>query len=86
MKCFYKSLKNDLFLNCRVKKSLVTAIFLVFFIFSYGVLKSQSRLYISNDNHTDYMWSGNEHTYDTAFVSMIDAWMVNNNNSKLLSI
>ncbi len=30
------------------------------------------RLYIANDDHTDYMWSGNEAQYDSAFVKMLD--------------
>ena len=30
------------------------------------------RLYIANDDHTDYMWTADEATYDTAFVQMLD--------------
>jgi alpha-mannosidase len=66
-------------LNYLVKKALATAVLLIFFVFYCPVIKSQSRLYLSNDNHTDYMWTANEATYDTAFVHMIDAWMANNN-------
>lgn len=34
--------------------------------------QSRKRLYIGNDDHTDYMWAGNEAQYDTAFVTMLD--------------
>ena len=30
------------------------------------------RLYLANDDHTDYMWTANEATYDTTFVHMLD--------------
>lgn len=65
-------------------KNVTASLFLLFLLFYQNISNAQSRLYLSNDNHTDYMWSGNEATYDTAFVTMIDAWMANNNatNSK----
>ncbi len=33
------------------------------------------RLYIANDDHTDYMWTANEATYDSAFVQMLDFYL-----------
>jgi len=33
------------------------------------------RLYLANDDHTDYMWSGNEVQYDSAFVKMLDYYL-----------
>lgn len=33
------------------------------------------RLYIANDDHTDYMWTANEVTYDSAFVHMLDYYL-----------
>ena len=33
------------------------------------------RLYLANDDHTDYMWTGNEAQYDTVFVRMIDYYL-----------
>jgi alpha-mannosidase len=33
------------------------------------------RLYIANDDHTDYMWTANEAKYDTAFVHMLDYYL-----------
>jgi alpha-mannosidase len=52
---------------------------LIFFCTIFTRSESQSRLYLANDDHTDYMWSGDEATYNTAFVTMLDAWMANNN-------
>ena len=40
---------------------------------------AQKRLYISNDDHTDYMWSANEAGYKSAIVdSMLDWWIAHN--------
>ncbi|WP_046243320.1 glycosyl hydrolase-related protein [Hymenobacter terrenus] len=33
------------------------------------------RLYIANDDHTDYMWTANEAKYDSAFVRMLDYYL-----------
>jgi len=33
------------------------------------------RLYIANDDHTDYMWTANEARYDSAFVQMLDYYL-----------
>ena len=33
------------------------------------------RLYIANDDHTDYMWTANEADYDSAFVQMLDHYL-----------
>jgi len=59
----------------------LTSFLILIFIFYWNAAKSQSRLYLANDNHTDYMWTANEATYENAFVNMIDAWMANNNAS-----
>ncbi len=37
--------------------------------------QSVKRLYLANDDHTDYMWTGNEAQYDTAFVRMLDYYL-----------
>ncbi|TDB67580.1 glycoside hydrolase [Arundinibacter roseus] len=34
-----------------------------------------TRLYIANDEHTDYKWTGNEAQYDSAFVHMLDYYL-----------
>ncbi|MBC7890503.1 MAG: glycoside hydrolase, partial [Ferruginibacter sp.] len=50
-----------------------------FFIFLLGTIALEAqpakRLYIANDDHTDYMWTANEAKYDSAFVKMIDFYL-----------
>ncbi len=41
------------------------------------------RLYIANDDHTDYVWTQTEPFYKLAFVDMLDRWMFINDSSKL---
>ena len=59
--------------------SLAAVFFTASFLFSSQHGYAQSRMYLSNDDHTDYMWSASDSKYDTLFVNMIDAWMANNN-------
>lgn len=33
------------------------------------------RLYLANDDHTDFMWTANEAGYDSAFVKMLDYYL-----------
>ena len=37
--------------------------------------QQSKRLYIANDDHTDYMWTADEAAYDTAFVHMLDYYL-----------
>lgn len=39
------------------------------------------KIYIANDDHTDYMWTLNEADYKTAFLAMLDSWIAKNTNS-----
>ena len=43
--------------------------------FSAVAKAQQQRIYIANDDHTDYMWTGNEANYDSAFVKMLDYYL-----------
>ena len=36
---------------------------------------AQKRIYIANDDHTDYIWSGDATQYSSAFLSMLDYYM-----------
>jgi alpha-mannosidase len=36
---------------------------------------AQKRIYIGNDDHTDYFWSGDDAQYRTAFLNMLDYYM-----------
>ncbi len=38
-------------------------------------MAQQKRLYIANDDHTDYMWTADEAKYDSAFVQMLDFYL-----------
>ncbi len=78
MKCLCTFFKGGVLPDFLSKKNLVK-ILLLFFIFCANLSKGQSRIYLSNDDHTDYMFSADEAGYDTLFVNMIDAWMANNN-------
>ena len=40
-----------------------------------GGAQPPRRIYIAPDDHTDYMWSGNEEEYRQAFVEMIDYYL-----------
>ncbi|MBC7745029.1 MAG: glycoside hydrolase [Flavobacterium sp.] len=53
------------------------ALLLTTVFFSVELVNAQSvkHLYIANDDHTDYMWTGNEAQYDTAFVKMLDYYL-----------
>lgn len=42
----------------------------------------EKRLYIANDEHTDYMWSANEVQYDSVFVHMLDYYLDQINATK----
>ena len=46
-------------------------------VFQATVLLGQSpkRLYLANDDHSDFMWTANEAAYDSAFVHMLDYFL-----------
>jgi alpha-mannosidase len=52
---------------------------ILFFGISMSAMLSaqpQKQLYISNDDHTDYMWTANEKQYKEAFIKMLDYYLV----------
>ncbi len=46
-------------------------------LFGFMELHGQTlkRLYLANDDHTDYMWTANEAGYDSVFVKMLDYYL-----------
>jgi len=50
-------------------------IFIVMCFVAVHSFAQQKRLYIADDNHTDYMWTADEAAYDTAFVKMLDYYL-----------
>ncbi len=44
----------------------------------------QKKIYLANDDHTDYMWTGDEETYKKAFSEMLDYYIKLNDSTKNL--
>jgi alpha-mannosidase len=44
----------------------------------------QKQLFISNDDHTDYMWTGNEAQYREAFIKMLDFYIAQSDSTASL--
>jgi len=57
---------------------------IVFFLSQFNLNAQQKRIYVANDDHTDYMWSGDEVEYDSAFLHMLDWWLDKNDATKAL--
>jgi alpha-mannosidase len=39
---------------------------------STGIAAEPTRLYLANDDHTDYLWTADAETYNAVFVDMLD--------------
>ncbi|MEO7766957.1 MAG: hypothetical protein ABIS01_06005, partial [Ferruginibacter sp.] len=39
------------------------------------------KIYLANDDHTDYMWTGDEATYKVAFSEMLDYYIKLNDST-----
>lgn len=50
-------------------------LFLGWTVLLTGHAQITKRIYLANDDHTDYMWTGNEAQYDSAFVQMLDYYL-----------
>jgi alpha-mannosidase len=48
---------------------------LIFLLIAFGAKAQQKRIYIANDDHTDYLWSAGEDTYRKVFVNMLDYYI-----------
>ncbi len=42
---------------------------------SSGVRADETRIYLGNDDHTDYMWTADADTYNAVFVDMLDYYL-----------
>jgi alpha-mannosidase len=58
-----------------VKMKFRTCLFLGLFTFFKAEAQYAKRIYLANDDHTDYMWTANEAQYDSAFVKMLDYYL-----------
>jgi alpha-mannosidase len=53
---------------------MVRALFLLI-LAAVAAYSQQKRIYLAPDDHTDYMWTGNEEEYRQAFIEMIDYYL-----------
>ncbi|HRE51899.1 MAG TPA: glycoside hydrolase [Flavitalea sp.] len=58
-----------------MQQHIYAVLILLFLTGSISLRAQEKRLYIANDEHTDYMWSANETQYDSAFVHMLDYYL-----------
>ncbi|MBS1509640.1 MAG: T9SS type A sorting domain-containing protein [Bacteroidetes bacterium] len=58
-------------------------VIIILFLSAQCTANAQKRIYVANDDHTDYMWVANEIDYDSAFLHMLDWWMDYNDATKL---
>lgn len=56
-------------------KTILTVAVLMITSFVRVTAQPVKRIYIANDDHTDYMWTANEAQYDSAFVHMLDYYL-----------
>ncbi|MCR4438323.1 MAG: T9SS type A sorting domain-containing protein [bacterium] len=47
----------------------------LFSLTALGFAQGEKRIYIANDDHTDYMWRADEETYRQAFLDMLDYYL-----------
>ena len=49
---------------------------LLTFVFSFSTFpQDRKKIYIANDDHTDYMWTADEETYKETFIETIDYYL-----------
>ncbi len=53
---------------------LISSIFLMILLTAQSSL-AQKHIYLAPDDHTDYMWSGDEVEYENAFLTMTDFYL-----------
>ncbi|GAB3221428.1 hypothetical protein [Spirosoma arcticum] len=52
--------------------------------FVFALQAQPKKIYLANDDHTDYMWTGDEETYNKAFSEMLDYYIKLNDSTALL--
>ncbi|MCJ7582295.1 MAG: glycoside hydrolase [Candidatus Aminicenantes bacterium] len=60
------------------KKPSLSKFFLILLLVTTPLLlncQQDKRIYIANDNHTDYMWMANEETYKDVFIEILDYYL-----------
>lgn len=59
----------------RKSGSVVLSLAVLFLVFVPYLPAQQKRVYIANDDHTDYMWTADENAYRQAFLDMLDYYL-----------
>lgn len=57
------------------KRACLLLVVFVLLIACFSQTFGQKRIYIAPDDHTDYMWTADEATYNNAFLTMIDYYL-----------
>lgn len=63
-------------------KNIISNSLILFLVVTTNLFAQQKRLYIANDDHTDYMWTADEAKYDSAFVQMLDFYLFQIDSTK----
>ena len=63
-----------------IKRRLIL-LYIFGFIALFNVDAQQKKIYIAPDDHTDYMWSGDEETYRDAFLKTLDYYIKLNDST-----
>ena len=58
--------------------------FIVLFFWFHEIIAQPKKIYLANDDHTDYMWTGDEATYQKAFSEMLDYYIRLNDSTAAL--
>jgi alpha-mannosidase len=58
-----------------MKHNLLTLAFAIGAASSVLIAAEPTRIYLANDDHTDYMWTADAETYNAVFVDMLDYYL-----------
>ncbi len=54
---------------------MLTRILFLSTLLAYAAFGQQKRIYLAPDDHTDYMWTGDEEAYRQAYIEMLDYYL-----------
>lgn len=63
-------------------KNIISNSLILVLVVTTNLFSQEKRLYIANDDHTDYMWTADEAKYDSAFVQMLDFYLFQIDSTK----
>jgi alpha-mannosidase len=64
-------------------KSTKAVVIILLLLLQFTVKAQQKRIYVANDDHTDYMWTADEAAYKDAFLNMLDWWIQYNDSTAI---